>query len=392
MSQPSLLTSWHTVQTCLQSFQRLLSSQNTLRTPHFFKKYSYKTGKEQRRTFSLDSSGLNLEWAGTGAFSRRGSVPITDITAIKEGNEAFECLKRRVNIRLDPADLCFSLTTPFTTLYLVSDTKETRDAWLAALRTLQEEHNADELLTQSNEKLQQELSDLVEEKQRLTGKLKNLTLEMEQKQTENEYLKTILAEYEEKVKELEGNTVKQELEDYYNSLLVQKDLEIGNKNTAIQALTEELKAQDAKNSGIVLKMEQQLVDLEARLRQSESDYSEYKETMKTRLVEGIDAQAGQYRHANKMLTAYVAHLKKGMEEMEKECALWKSTVYHFAVVGYVEEKGPEMMQVKEVLRYALDHVERHYSSVSTQRELVDLLSQTRSIRSRQSLNWSEFKS
>ena len=46
---------------------------------------------------------------------------------------------------------------------------------------------------------------------------------------------------------------------------------------------------------------------------------------------------------------------------------------------------------KKVLRFAMDHVERHYSSVSTQRELVDLLSQTRSIRSPQSFSWIDFR-
>ena len=371
----------------MRGVQSLIEHQTVLRTPQALKKYSFKSGKEQKRVFSLDGSGLVLEWVGNGAFARKGTTQIADISEIREGNEAFECSKRRINLRLDPAELCFSLVTAQGPLFLVADSKETRDRWITALRAAKQDQAAGPLLNQAADGFVGELSALVEERQRLEIKLKSVTSQLDSMRDENEQLKSSLAASEEKSKGKEAEDVRHELEDYYNSLLVQRDQDISKQEKTVRSLVGQLKDQDAKSTASILRLEERLSESESKIRQSEADLSEYKETTKSRLSEAVDSKAGQYRHANKMLTAYVAHLKRTAEDLDREATLWRAAVHHFALVQYLEEHPGETPPTREVLRFALDHVERHYSSVSTQRELVDLLSQTRSIRSPQSLSW-----
>lgn len=385
-----MIATWHTVEARMRAVQSLLQHQTVLRTKQAFKQYSFESGKEQTRVFAMDGAGLALEWEGTGTFARKASIPIADISDIKEGNEAFECSKRRINLRLDPSELCFSLVTPQGPLYLVAESKEARDLWLSALRTVKGDATAPQM-NEAAERFVSELSVLVEERQRLEIKLKSLTSELDALREENQQLKGNLREYEEKMKGKEVEDVRHELEDYYNSLLVQRDQEISKHEKTIRSLTTQLKDQDSKTTASILRLEERLVESEAKIRQSEADLTEYKESTKSRLADAIDLKAGQYRHANKMLTDYVAHLKRTAEDLDREATLWKAAVHHFALVQYVEEHPGETPPTKEVLRFALDHVERHYSSVSTQRELVDLLSQTRSIRSPQSFSWTDFR-
>ena len=184
----------------MRGVQSLIEHQTVLRTPQALKKYSFKSGKEQKRVFSLDGSGLVLEWVGNGAFARKGTTQIADISEIREGNEAFECSKRRINLRLDPAELCFSLVTAQGPLFLVADSKETRDRWITALRAAKQDQAAGPLLNQAADGFVGELSALVEERQRLEIKLKSVTSQLDSMRDENEQLKSSLAASEEKSK------------------------------------------------------------------------------------------------------------------------------------------------------------------------------------------------
>jgi DNA repair exonuclease SbcCD ATPase subunit len=350
-------------------------------------KYAFKHGKKQGKEFSITSDFQYFQWKPMNSNRGIRKFLVSDITQITPGNSEFSC-KNHQDIKLDSDSLCFTVHLKERPVNIVALNEKDKDLWVSGLKNLIKEDktslndgilNYDYLFNELFPKIIEEFNGINE---------KDLFKSSES---------VVIEDYEvsklkKKVKELEKNNIKLQkeifeakskadkdfkTEDDLKKELRQKEKSEKKLQSKIEILSLQLETLEKEHTQKILNFEEKLTQKDSRLLELQGEYDEFKKQIKESFNKTLVQKVQQYRESKEVLGSYVNFLKDRLETIEKEVALWQAVVYTHVLPIYQSKNSGKTPQLKHVLEFALDTMERKLLTNRSQTQFMSLLTEAR---------------